>query len=274
MEKSSYIMESRNEVARLEKKTGFSAVQEQAGWAGLKPGMRVADFGCGSGKTSSYLKDLAGVNGEVLGIDRSSDRISFARENYSGQRISFVERDIYQDLSDLGQFDFIWVRFFLEYHRKSQFDLVEKFSKLLSPGGILCLIDLDHNCMNHYGYSAKLKNAIESSIAALERDGDFDPYAGRRLYSHMYDLQLENIDVHVGAHHLIFGELKEGIESNWLQKVAVAGRDSGYSYPDYPGGFKEFYLDCRNFFQDPRRFTYTPLIICRGSRSTDSVSVE
>ncbi|MBI9103893.1 MAG: methyltransferase domain-containing protein [Spirochaetales bacterium] len=274
MEKSSYIMESCDEVKRLETKTGSSAVQEQACWAGLKPGMRVADIGCGSGKTSSYLKEITGVTGEVLGIDRSSDRISFARENYSGDGISFVERDIYQDLSDLGQFDFIWVRFFLEYHRKSQFDLVEKLSKLLSPEGILCLIDLDHNSMNHYGHSARLKNAIESSIAALEKDADFDPYAGRRLYSHMFDLQLENIDIHVGAHHLIFGELKEGEEFNWLQKVAVAGRDSGYDYPDYPGGFEEFYLDCRKFFQDPRRFTYTPLIICRGSRGADSVNVE
>ena len=259
-------MESRDEIERLEKKTDFSALEIQALWAGLKPGMRVADIGCGSGKTTSYLKTVVGERGEALGIDRSSDRIAFARSTYSDEGISFEHRDVYGPLDDLGMFDFIWVRFFLEYHRSSQYELVGRFSSMLVPGGILCLIDLDHNSMNHYGHSDRLRNAINSSIAALEKDYDFDPYAGRKLYSHMYDLGLEDIDVRVGHHHLIFGELRDGEEFNWLKKVAVAGRDSGYDYPDYPGGFEEFYDDCRNFFRNPRRFTYTPLVICRGRR--------
>ncbi len=270
MRDSTYIMESRKEVQRLEIKTCFNAVKEQALWAGLRSGMKVADIGCGSGKTSRYLKELVGSGGSVLGIDRSSRRIEFARENNGGEDITFLERDVYSSLKDLGGFDFIWVRFFLEYHRKAQYVLAERFSKLLSPGGILCLIDLDHNSMNHYGHTPRLKKAIESSIAVLENDYDFDPFAGRKLYSHIYDLELENIDVHVGTHHLIFGPLQEGEEFNWLQKVAVAGRDSGYSFPEYSGGFEEFYQDCRSFFLDPRRFTYTPLIICRGMRPASS----
>ena len=140
-----------------------------------------------------------------MGVDRSAERLGYARENYGGEGISFEERDVYQDLSDMDPFDFIWCRFFLEYHRDSQFELIRKLSNLLTSDGILCLIDLDHNSMNHYGHSPRLKKAIEASIAALEQDHDFDPYAGRKIYSHMYDLNFQDIDVHVGYHHLILG---------------------------------------------------------------------
>lgn len=259
-------MESCNEIKRLEKKTGFRSLEEQAVWAGLKPGMRVADIGCGSGKTSSYLRELTGDEGEVVGMDSSSERIEYARQNYQAEGLSFVERDVYGNLDDIGTFDFIWVRFFLEYHRNSQFEVVKKLASLLSPGGILCLADLDHNNLNHYGHSKRLETALASSIMALEKYHDFDAYAGRKLYTHLYDLGLENIDVHVTYHHLIFGTLEESEEFNWLQKVAVGGKSSGYDFPEYEGGFDDFYRDCRDFFHDPRTFTYTPLIICRGIR--------
>jgi SAM-dependent methyltransferase len=261
---SDYIMESRDEVKRLEMKTEFEALKEQAVWAGLVPGMRVADMGCGSGITTSFLKEITGPSGEVVGVDRSRDRLEYARQNYGNTGVSFIERDIYHPLSDLGKFDFIWVRFLLEYHRTRQYELVGRFSELLAPGGILCLVDLDFNSINHYGWSGRLKRAIEAIVSSLEMNSDFDPYAGKRLYGHLYDLNLKDIQVRMAAHHLIYGKLKNVDEFNWLTKVAVACRDSGYSYPEYPGGFDEFYQECRDFFSDPRRFTYTPLILCRG----------
>jgi len=265
-----YLMESRDEIERLERKTGFDALRDQALWAGLLPGMRVADIGCGSGRTTSFLKEITGPDGEAVGIDRSPDRIAFARETYGNEGISFEERDIYGSLEGLGEFDFIWVRFLLEYHGEHQFDLVKSFSRLLAPGGILCLVDLDHNCINHHGQSPRLEKALAASMDGLVKHADFDPYAGRKLYSHMYDLNMDDIDVRVGTHHLIFGELNETDEYNWFKKITVALEKSGYDFPEYPGGLDEFSEECRTFFSDPRRFTYTPLIICRGTRPLES----
>jgi len=261
-----YLMESRDEIERLEKKTGFEAVKNQALWAGLKEGMRVADIGCGSGRTSSFLKELVGPEGSVTGVDLSKERLAFGTATYGRDGLTFERRNIYKPMDDLGVFDFIWVRFLLEYHKTSQFELIERFSRMLKPGGILCLIDLDHNSMNHYGIPERLEKALKESIEALSEDSDFDPYAGRKLFTHMYRLGLKELDVHVGTHHLIFGEMNETDSYNWTKKLTVGLKNSTYNFPDYQGGFEEFAAECRRYIADPGRFTYTPLICCRGVR--------
>ncbi len=91
-------------------------------------------------------------------------------------------------MSHLGEFDFIWVRFVLEHYRTTSFDIVRNIAKVLKNKGILCLIDLDHNCLSHYGISPKLNNAILCIMANLEKNANFDPYSGRKLYSYLYDL--------------------------------------------------------------------------------------
>ncbi|HMK65410.1 MAG TPA: methyltransferase type 11, partial [Thermodesulfobacteriota bacterium] len=62
-----YLMEDDEEAIRLDRKTDPSVVERQARWAGVKPGMRLADLGCGSGKTSSVLHELVQPGGEVIG---------------------------------------------------------------------------------------------------------------------------------------------------------------------------------------------------------------
>jgi SAM-dependent methyltransferase len=259
-----YLMESREEIERLEKKTGFEAVKEQALWAGLKEGMRVADIGCGSGRTSSFLRDLVGPEGSVTGVDLSEERLVYANATYGRPGLTFERKNIYDSLDSLGTFDFIWVRFLLEYHKEHQFELVKSFRERLNPGGILCLIDLDHNSLNHYGIPERLERALDESVAALSANSDFDPYAGRKLYSHMHKLGMKDIDVHVGTHHLMFGEMNEIDSYNWTKKLTIGLSNTPYNFPEYKGGFQEFAEECRRYIADPGRFTYTPLISCRG----------
>lgn len=262
--KNKYLMENADEIHRLEIKTEQHPLETIALWAGLKPGMRVADLGCGSGKTTSFLKNLVGEKGEVVGVDSSLERISYARGNYGQEGISFVCDDFSSVNAELGFFDFIWCRFILEYYRKESFALVRHFTKLLSGSGVLCLVDLDHNSLSHYDLSKKLEKAIFGAAKWLEKKVNFDPYAGRKLYSYLYDLSYRDIDVRLDAHHLIFGKLNSVDEFNWLTKIAVAGKESGYPFNEFEGGFEEFYSECKKYFHDPRRFTYTPMISCRG----------
>lgn len=263
---SKYLMENEEEALRLEMKTVDSLTEQQAKWAGLKPGMRVADIGCGIGKTTAHLYHLVQPSGEAVGVDSSQERIAYADEKYGNTRIRFLCHDIFSPIDHIGKFDFIWVRFFLEYHRTKSFDIVKILTKMLKPGGVICLIDLDYNCLNHYGHSDRLKKALTGVMKLLETNGDFDPYIGIKLYSYLYDLDYENIDVHLTSHHLIYGELNEIDHFNWTSKVEVAAKNSGYAFDEYENGYDEFFEEFTNFFRDPRRFTYTPVISCRGTK--------
>ncbi|MDP2790267.1 MAG: methyltransferase domain-containing protein [Rectinemataceae bacterium] len=259
-------MEHNEEAIRLDLKTDSEAVRKQSLWAGIQPGMRVADVGCGSGITTRYLYQLIQPAGEIVGIDASESRIRYAAEQYAENGISFVCRDFYKPLQDLGRFDFIWVRFILEYHKAFSSEIVKNMEQILTPGGIMCLIDLDHNCLNHFGLSDRLAQTISGVMCTLEKEHDFDPYAGRKLYSYLYDLGFDDISVDVGCHHLIYGPLKQVDAYNWAKKVEVAAKNSGYRFDQYQNGYEGFLEEFGAFFANPRRFTYTTLISCRGRK--------
>jgi ubiquinone/menaquinone biosynthesis C-methylase UbiE len=262
-----YLMESDEEILRLEIKTDAEVVRKQALWAGIKPGMRVADICCGSGKTTSVLHKLVQPNGSIVGADGSEKRIEYARKHYCVKGIEFRRKDIREPLNDLGIFDFVWARFVLEFYRSSCFEIVKNVSSIVKPGGILCLIDLDHNCLNHYGLSKKLEKTFFSLMKFVEEKADFDPYAGRKLYSHLYKLGYQELEVDVRAHHLIYGELKDNDAFNWMKKIeAISKKKLDFQFEEYEGGYEEFREEFKKFFTDPGRFTYTPLISCRGCK--------
>ncbi len=265
MHSYAYLMEGNHEIARLEIKTDIKSIKKQSMWAGLKPGMRVADIGCGPGKTSLILHDIVMPGGSVVGIDFSEERISYAINNYNGN-VQFKCKDAFDSLDDLGTFDFVWVRFVLEYYRSNSFNLVQNISRIVRPGGILCLIDLDYNCMSHFGINTRLEQAITDCIQTLQVKADFDPFAGRKLYTYLYDMGYEEIDAKVDAHHLMFGLMNETDSFNWRKKVEVINSKFPGLLNNYEGGFSQFQLDFQTYINDPRRFTYTPVISCRGRK--------
>jgi ubiquinone/menaquinone biosynthesis C-methylase UbiE len=261
-----YLMEDDQEAVRLDVKTDPAAVEKQALWAGIKPGMRVADLGCGAGKTTFHLNRLVQPEGRAVGLDIADQRIEYAKTHYSDESIEYVVADIRDSLEDFGQFDFIWVRFVLEYYLNGSFDIVKNITKNLKPGGIICLIDLDHNCLRHYGLPERLSRATSGIMDWLEKKFNFDPYVGVKLYSFLYDLGFLDIDVDLSAHNMFFGELKENEKFNSMQKAQIAGKNSGYPFEEYDGNIDEFLEEVKIFFDDSRVFYYTPLIACRGRK--------
>jgi ubiquinone/menaquinone biosynthesis C-methylase UbiE len=263
-DRGGYLMEGDQEALRLDVKTDAKTAEKQALWAGIKPGMRVADLGCGAGKTTFHLNMLAQPKGRTIGADIAEQRIAYAKTHYNDEGIEYFIADIREPLDDLGRFDFIWVRFVLEYYLKGSFDIVKNISRSLNPGGILCLIDLDCNCLRYFGLPERLDRATAGLMKRLEKNCNFDPYVGVKLYSFLYDLGFKDIDVNLSPHNLIFGKLKENQKFNWVKKAEIAGKNSGYPFEEYGGDFDKFLEEFKIFFRDPRIFTYTPLIACRG----------
>ncbi len=263
-----YLMESEDEALRLDIKTDAALVENQALWAGIKPGMRVADLGCGAGKTTFHLNRLVQPNGQTVGVDIAEQRVEYAKKHYSSEGIEYVVGDIREPLDHLGRFDFIWVRFVLEYYLKCSFDIVKNISQYLKPGGTLCLIDLDCNCLRNYGLSQRLENALVQLMKIFETKFNFDPYVGIKLYAYLFDLGFQAIDVNITPHNLIFGDLLEKDSYNWTKKVEIAAKNSGFSFDEFEGGYPEFYGEYTEYFASLRRFTYTPMIWCRGRKSS------
>jgi ubiquinone/menaquinone biosynthesis C-methylase UbiE len=260
-------MESEEEAERLERKTDIDSVRRQAEWAGLKSGMRVADIACGPGKTTGLFDSIVKPIGEVIGVDGSERRIEHAKRAHGRKGPSCGCRNILKPLDDLGLFDFVWVRFFLEYHGTNAIDIVRNLKRIIKPGGILCLADLDFNCRNHYGIPDRLQKTITKVIKVLEEKENFDSRMGIKLYSFLFDLKFQDISVMVEPHHLIYGELSEVDEFNWTKKIEMVAQKYETLLNDYQDGYSEFYKEFKTSFADPRRFTYTPLICCRGVRS-------
>jgi SAM-dependent methyltransferase len=262
-----YLMESEDEAIRLDVKTDPAAVRRQALWCGVKPGMRILDAGCGPGKTTALLHEMLQPGGSITGVDFSENRIAYAKEHYGGKKgIEFYLQDLQQSMEGLGEFDLIWVRFVLEYYRKGALDIVKNLINHVKPGGRLCLLDLDYNCLNHYELPAPIAAMLPQIMKFVDEKYNFDTFAGRKLYSFLYDNGFEDIDVELMAHNLIYGKIKDKDKFNLMKKVEISAVKAEKMVKSYPGGYRQFYIDLEKYLVDHRRFTYTPLILCKGIR--------
>ena len=111
-----------------------------------------------------------------------------------------------------------------------------------------------------------METVLLDIMRTLEERHNFDPYAGRKLYSFLYDLGFEDIRVSVEAHHLFYGAMREQDLFNWLKKLEVTSQAAPEVFRNYKGGRSGYFADFNEFFLNPRRFTYTPLILCKGRK--------
>jgi SAM-dependent methyltransferase len=112
--------------------------------AGLRRGMRVADFGCGVGMVTALLAQLVGPDGHVVGIDCSGAQLARARERLAsvGTNASFVEASATDTGLPPGSFDLVYCRLLLLHLPDPERALAEMRS-LLKPDGILVCEDVD-----------------------------------------------------------------------------------------------------------------------------------
>lgn len=61
--------------------------------AGIKPGMRVLDLGCGTGVTTQFVLQTLGDSGYVYALDISGPMLAVAREQIPSERVTFLQGD-------------------------------------------------------------------------------------------------------------------------------------------------------------------------------------
>ena len=113
--------------------------------AGIAPGMRVLDVGCGRGDVSFLLARLVGERGEVLGVDRDTRALDMARERLRELRIAnvtFTEGDFGALGAEHGKFDAGVGRRVLMYQPDPVLAL-RGLVRLLRPGALVVFQEAD-----------------------------------------------------------------------------------------------------------------------------------
>ncbi len=114
--------------------------------AGIKPGDKVLDVGCGTGNLTMTAKKYAGENGTVVGIDASPEMIETARKKATraGSNTQFevglIEKIPFPD----GTFDAVINRLMVHHlpddlKRQAFVDVL----RVLKPGGLFFIADFN-----------------------------------------------------------------------------------------------------------------------------------
>jgi SAM-dependent methyltransferase len=113
--------------------------------AGLRPGMKVADFGCGVGVVTRMLGEMVGPSGSVTGLDVNGQQLTEAAawcESGGLKNTSFVNADACRTGLPRGSFDLVYCRFLL-LHLPDPMGCLREMREVLRPGGIIVVEDGD-----------------------------------------------------------------------------------------------------------------------------------
>jgi ubiquinone/menaquinone biosynthesis C-methylase UbiE len=85
--------------------------------AGIGPGMRVLDLGCGAGDVAMLAADMVGPGGSVVGLDRDAASVAWASKRVANTGITNIRFQVteFNDFTGLQPFDALVGRFILMY---------------------------------------------------------------------------------------------------------------------------------------------------------------
>jgi len=113
--------------------------------AGLAPGMRVLDVGCGAGDVSFLAAKLVGPQGAVIGVDKAPEAIGYAqgRAQAAGlQNVRFIAADLAHFQLDGEPVDALIGRLVLMYFPDPA-AVLRRLLTFVKPGGIVAFQELD-----------------------------------------------------------------------------------------------------------------------------------
>lgn len=151
--------------------------------AGVSPGMRVLDIGCGVGDVSMIAAEIVGPTGRVTGIDNAGQALALAqaRAARSGYHwLNFASSDIYTFATE-DMFDAVIGRFIL-MHVPDAVAALKAMLRLVRPRGIVAFIEMDIDQAGAVPEMPLLRQCIDWITATYRKVG-VEPNMGSMLYA-------------------------------------------------------------------------------------------
>lgn len=175
--------ENQKELDRLKQQAAAANALERSilSRAGLRVGMNVLDMACGPGVVSCLMADMVG-DGRVTGVDLSDDLLGEARAAASDaglDNVRFQQANVYELDLEPNQFDFIYARFLFQHLEHPQKALAAAL-KVLKPGGVLAILDIDDDWLKLYPEPESFTSFTKRAAEAQQTRGG-DRHIGRKL---------------------------------------------------------------------------------------------
>jgi SAM-dependent methyltransferase len=155
--------------------------------AGLVPGARVADVGCGPGAMLVTLAEVVGPTGHVVGVDADPAAVSAARAALAAARLGAAVapgavRYGRAESTGLppGSVDTAVLRHVLAHNGPAAQRIVDHLATLVRPGGHVYLVDVDLTAATITPTPPETVDLHERYVRWHERQGN-DPRIGLRL---------------------------------------------------------------------------------------------
>jgi SAM-dependent methyltransferase len=140
--------------------------------AGLRPGMRVLDVGCGPGDVSCIAARLVGPTGSVLGVDAAPEMIALARARAAEQGLPAVQfRQAAIDAIALDEpVDAVIGRLIL-MHLPDPAATLRRLSSLVRPGGVVAFSENDVTATRSIPDMPLFRQVTDGTVRAFEAMG-------------------------------------------------------------------------------------------------------
>jgi SAM-dependent methyltransferase len=149
--------------------------------AGLLPGARVADLGCGPAAVLLALRERVLPGGRLWGVDADPAMVARARAEVAGlPDVTVTEGRAEESGLPPGSMDCVFVRLVLQHNGGREQAIVDHAASLARPGGAVFLYDLDTTMIRVQPPSAPVSELGDRFLDYQRRVGN-DPAVGVRL---------------------------------------------------------------------------------------------
>ncbi len=220
-----------SELRRLKRQAEIARDLEHRMWrrVGLAQGMNVLDLACGPGVTTLELARVVNP-GHVLGVDVSEALLDEAREELRRtpmSNVSFQQGDVYAlDLGD-QRFDFAYARLLFQ-HLEAPVEVAENVLRVLEPGGMFCVVDVDDEWLTLHPRPSSFK-AFTRWAAAGQRQRGGDRNVGRKLGTYLHRAGFTEVHTFV-----------EVLTSHDIGLETFLDITTGFKHEQVSGEYREF----------------------------------